>query len=454
MRITAHAGLIARLTLYLIIAGAVSGLHSYSVLSHEALIDSAWDANIKPLLVKRFPKATPDELREAHGYTYGGAIIQDLGYYPPGSHYFSDLTHYVRSGDFIAALIRDARDLNEYAFALGSLAHYAADNQGHSIAVNRVVPMLYPKVPRTDCCVATYEDSPAAHMKAEFGFDVLEVAKGRYAAKEYHDFIGFGVSKELLERAFEEIYSLPLRSVFPDFDRAVGNYRHAVLGLIPKATKIAWELKKDDIQKSTPGITRDKFLYNLSRASYENEWGTNYDKPGFGSKVWAFVFRIIPKIGPFKALAFHAPTPEAEKLFMESFNAALTEYKQLLSEAGARRLKLPNRNFDTGEISKPGTYLMEDNAYAHLLHDLAGGGFYGVSPELRAEILEHFNGFDFQLHRPGRKIKDKHVEWAKVPAQLDELQQIPASSVAAVRSGRGVDQPQSTRETVVPNSRQ
>ena len=28
---------------------------AYAVLAHEAIIDSAWDTNIKPLLLKRFP---------------------------------------------------------------------------------------------------------------------------------------------------------------------------------------------------------------------------------------------------------------------------------------------------------------------------------------------------------------------------------------------------------------
>ena len=92
---------------------------AYAVLAHEAIIDSAWNTNIRPLLLKRFPNATADELKEAHGYAYGGAIIQDMGYYPHGSHFFSDLTHYVRSGDFVLALLRDSKDLDGYAFALG-----------------------------------------------------------------------------------------------------------------------------------------------------------------------------------------------------------------------------------------------------------------------------------------------------------------------------------------------
>lgn len=86
-----------------------------------------------PTLLKRFPNASPDKLLQAHAYVYGGAIIQDMGYYPFGNKFFSDLTHYVRSGDFVLALIAESRDLNEYSFALGALAHYAADTSGHRL---------------------------------------------------------------------------------------------------------------------------------------------------------------------------------------------------------------------------------------------------------------------------------------------------------------------------------
>jgi hypothetical protein len=122
------------------------GAHGYSVLTHEAIIDSTWDSAIRPLLLKRFPAATPEDLNGAHAYAYGGCIIQDLGYYPFGSKFFSDLTHYVRSGDFILSMIRESQDLNEYAFALGALAHYAADNNGHRMATNPSVPILYPRL--------------------------------------------------------------------------------------------------------------------------------------------------------------------------------------------------------------------------------------------------------------------------------------------------------------------
>jgi hypothetical protein len=408
---------------------------AYSVLSHEALIDAGWETGIRPLLLKRFPNATSGELRQAHGYAYGGAIIQDLGYYPHGSHYFSDLVHYVRSGDFIEALIRDSQSLDEYAFALGALAHYSADNNGHRIGVNPAVPVLYPNLRRKFTATVTYEDDPVKHLKTEFGFDVLEVAKGRYAPNNYHDFVGFEVSKTLLERAFEETYSMPLRSLFGDFDGAVNSYRYNVHTVIPKAVKIAWVLKQKDIQQDLPGITQRKFLYNLSRASYEKEWGKNYQRPGVGTTILAFIIQIIPKIGPLKVLTFHTPTPETEKMFMASFNAALDDYKRLLAEAGSGHLDLPNRNFDTGSPIQPGTYFMQDDAYARLLTNLEQDQFKQISPELQSNILVYFRGLRLPGHFKRDKMEKTRVDWNKIVQDIEELKAFqPNSNLAESQS--------------------
>lgn len=389
---------------------------AYAVLAHEAIVDSAWDANIRPLLLKRFPDATREELKEAHGYAYGGAIIQDMGYYPHGSFFFSDLTHYVRSGDFVLALLRDSEDLDGYAFALGALAHYAADNEGHPIGVNRAVPLLYPKLQKKYGDSVTYEEGRLEHVKTEFGFDVLEVAQGRYAPDSYHDFIGFGVSIPLLEQAFQETYGLDLKSVLTDEDKVLGSYRHDVSELLPKATRIAWSLKKDEILKDQPSMTRQKFLYNLSRASYQKNWGRNYQTPTFGERFLALLARILPKIGPLKVLQLKMPTPATEKLFEASFNATLDRYRQLLSEAGAGQMDLPNDNFDTGEITGPGKYQLNDEAQAELLNALAKQRFTGASREVRAELLEFFGHPDAPY-----ALKRKPKDWARVQSELEQL---------------------------------
>src|SRR5277367_1645399 len=205
---------------------------AYSVLTHEAIIDSTWDTSIKGQLLKRFPDATADQLLEAHAYAYGGSIIQDMGYYPFGSKLFTDLTHYVRSGDFVLNLIGEAQDLNEYAFALGALAHYAADNTGHRMATNLAVPLLYPKLQAQFGNRVTYSDDALSHVKTELAFDVLQVAQGHYAPESYHGFIGFQVARPVLERAFLDTYGLKLSDLFTSVSLAIGSYRHAVSSTI------------------------------------------------------------------------------------------------------------------------------------------------------------------------------------------------------------------------------
>jgi hypothetical protein len=388
----------------------------YSVLTHQAIIDSLWDSSIKPLVLKRFPGATAEQLKEAHAYTYGGAIIQDMGYYPFGSKLFSDLTHYVRSGDFIEALVAESQDINEYAFALGALAHYAADNSGHPIAVNRAVPVVYPKLRAKYGEEVTYAEDPSAHMKTEFGFDVLQVARGRYAPESYHDFIGFKVSKELLGRAFEKTYGLELKDVFKSVDLAIGSFRFAVSTIIPEATKIAWETKKDDIEKLTPGIAREKFVYNLSRSSYEKEWGKDYEKPGLFARAMGAFFRVVPKVGPFKAIAFKPPTPETEKMFQDSFNETIELYRQLLTQAQSGQLDLQNKDFDTGKATRAGEYQLADKTYAEWLDKLEDDNFKTVTPEVRANLLAFYNDLSAPIATKGNKD-----EWREVLQDLNKL---------------------------------
>ena len=401
----------------------------YAVLAHEAIIDTAWDTNIRPMLLQRFPNATPEELKEAHGYAYGGAIIQDLGYYPHGSHFFSDLTHYVRSGDFILALLRDAQDLNGYAFALGALSHYAADNDGHSIGTNRAVPILYPELKKKYGPLVTYEQNPLAHMKAEFGFDVLEVARQHYAPDSYHDFIGFEVAAPLLEQAFQETYGLDLKSVLSNEDKVLGSYRRDVSKLIPKATRIAWTLKKDDILKEQPSMTRRKFLYNLSRASYEKKWGKDYQRPTFWERFLAFLTNLVPKVGPLKVLKLRTPTPQTERMFEASFNAALDRYKILLAQARTGQPDVPNDNFDTGDVTGPGKYFMNDNVHAKLLDALAKKNFADVPPETRAELLDFYADPNAPY-----ATKRKPKEWSKVETQLRLLKTSPPPATTAEAS--------------------
>jgi Zinc dependent phospholipase C len=391
----------------------------YSVLTHEAIIDAAWKESIVPVLLKRFPNATPEELIEAHAYAYGGAIIQDMGYYPFGNAFFSDLTHYVRSGDFVLALIEESTDLNEYAFALGALAHYAADNSGHPIATNRAVAMTYPQLAKKYGPVVTYEDKPSAHMKVEFGFDVDQVAKGHYAPKAYHDFIGFEVSKALLERAFARTYSLDMSSVFFRVDLAIGSYRHAVSTVIPRTTKVAWHLKRREIQHGDPSETKTKFVYNISNSGYRKEWGDVYEKPDFFARFKAYTLYLVPRIGPFSALGYHPPTPAVEQIYMQSFNETLDHYRLLLVAQQEGTLRLPNDNLDTGGLTGPAVYRLTDETYANLLGKTSAKP---ISDALRRDMLAYYADLG-----KGFATKKNPEAWQKVLRQLDRLKAMPTA---------------------------
>jgi hypothetical protein len=408
--------------LMLVIAAVAPPVSGYSVLTHEAIIDSAWNDSLKPVLLKRFPHTTPAQLREAHAYAYGGAIIQDMGYYPFGSKFFTDLVHYVRSGDFVEALLAEAKDVNEYAFALGALAHYTADNQGHPIAVNRAVPVLYPKLRRKFGSSITYAEDPTAHLKTEFGFDVLQVARGRYKSEDYHDFIGFEVSKPVLERAFKATYGLELKDIFVNLDLALGTYRRAASSVIPEMTKVAWEMKKDELGKA--GVTRDKFVYSMSSSEYEKEWGSQYEKPGLADKTLALFVRVMPKVGPFAPLGFKPPTPEAERMFFQSFDTTLSRYRAMLNQTRVGKLDLQNRDFDTGEPTHAGEYKLADDAYAKLLEESSKKQFSTVTPELRRNILAFYGN----LNAPIATKRDRE-KWQKTLSQLNSLKAAPSEAV-------------------------
>jgi hypothetical protein len=405
---------------------------SYSVLTHEAIIDSTWDSAIKPLLLKRFPAATGDDLKQAHAYAYGGSIIQDLGYYPFGSKFYSDLTHYVRSGDFVVNLIRESEDLDEYAFALGALSHYAADNNGHRMATNVSVPLLYPALRFKFGNSVTYADDPFSHSKTEFGFDVFQSAKSRYAPDAYKSFIGFQVAKPVLERAFLDTYGMRIERVFFDLDLAIGSYRRAVGTILPALTRVAWQIRGQDIRKEAPGITRGKFLYNLSRSSYEKNWGASYQRPGIRSKVLAGIFRLVPKIGPLKALAFKRLTPETEKLYMMGFNASIERYRALLAGAGDGGLSLPNDNIDVGAVTKAGGYTLTDAAYAKLLHKL-DGHYADMPQELRSDILAFYQDLNLPI-----ATKANAQDWAMLQGELNHLKVVNGDlRVTSMAAGTG-----------------
>jgi len=378
----------------LLFALAVPTARGYSVLSHEETVDMAWSHHILPLLVERYPAATPDDIRMAHSYAYGGCIIQDLGYYPFGNHYFSDLLHYVRTGDFVNNLIRDSQNLDEYAFALGALAHYRGDTTGHPV-IGLATAREYPKLKHRFGPFVSYYDSPKAHIRTEFGFDVVQVAQGHYVSDDYHNFIGFNVAEGLLERAFRQTYGVELKTVLKHEDLAVNTYRYSVSTIIPEMTRAAVLDYGKQIQQQVPTFDRQKFVYRVNRTDYEHEWGKKYHRPGVGAHMIAFLIKVLPKRGPLTALKLQIPTAQDQKMYLASMQATVQSYQQDLTRLKTQHvvsgtLPLKNLDYDTGKKSQVGEYPLADKSYARLLDTLTHKKNTQVTASLQASVLQYY----------------------------------------------------------------
>src|SRR5438270_328386 len=411
-------------TILVILLACCGASSAYSVLTHEEIVDLLWADEIRPLLLTRYPESSEEQITEAHAYAYGGAVIQDLGYYPFGNREFSDLVHYVRSGDFVRELLLESQDLNEYAFALGSLSHYASDVAGHP-AINQAVAIEYPKLRAKYGKSVRYAQDKTAHLKTEFGFDTVQVAKNRYASQQYHDFIGFQVSKPLLERVFPVVYGLEFKDVIAHEDLSIGTYRFSVSRLIPEMTQVALQTHKKQIMAERPDFAKKEFLYRLSRSSYEKEWGKDYTKPGFGARILAIFLRYMPRIGPFKGLGFKDPTPQTEDMYFKSIIATVDQYRTFLHAERTDSLRLPNTDLDSGKPTKAAEYSLADDTYAKLLDQLADRKFDRTTPDLRDNILDFYSDLSASI-----KTKKDQADWKEVLAQLEQLKS--ATPVPAV----------------------
>ena len=399
------------------ILGPVRYCSAYSVIMHESIIDAEWDEQIRPFLLARFPNATPAELREAKSYAYGGSVIQDMGYYPLGSHFFSHLTHYVRTGDFVQALFQESRDIDDYAFALGALSHYSADIEGHSLGVNLAVPLLYPKLRAKYGDVMTWEDNPYAHVLTEFAFDTLEVAAGHVAPQKYHDSVGFRVPEPMLQRAFLKTYGLKLPHQTFSLRLSLFSYREIASKLIPEMTEVAWAGRGKSLEKQATGL-HHRSLFHLRQPKIEAFWEKTRTRPGPGDKLTAYVFKILPKVGPLQYFQFHTPTDQTEQLFADSLKATVADYQTRVRNA---QLDPPDINLDTGRPTRPGDYRYCDGTFAKLLHQLARDHFATVSPALRANLL------GFYRDPAPNLVRKKPRQWRRVQRDLQELKALPDS---------------------------
>ena len=400
---------------------------AWSFLTHETIIDIAWDSGIKPVLLSRYPNTTPDQLRIAHGYAYGGSVIQDAGYYPFGHPSFSDLTHYVRTGDFVTNLIHQARDVNELAFALGALSHYIGDTMGHMDAVNPSVAIEFPDLARKYGSVVTYEESPHAHVRTEFAFDIDQLSHSRFAPAGYLRHVGFHVPRGLLERAFYTTYGLPLSSVIGNESHAIESYDWSVRQFLPRVAyaEVLLHRKSFPPDEDLPGFY--EFQKRLKETSARSGWEPyRKHKPSMETRLFAFFIALTPRIGVLSDLAIRGPDKDSEEKYVEGVNRSTDRYLQLLGELaqkGQDGFAVPDLDLDTGYASRPGTYRLTDKTYATLLHEVTSKT--AMPPlGLRQNILAFYSN-------PSAPIATKRHrrQWARVQQELETLRNMPATRI-------------------------
>ena len=377
----------------LLLALSAPNAAGYSVLTHEELIDLAWDGSIRPLLLAKFPGASEEQLREAHAYAYGGSAIQDMGYYPFGKKFFSNLTHYVRTGDFIATLFREAHTIDEYAFAIGALSHYLGDSIGHSQAINPATAMAFPKLEQKYGRIVTYGESPHGHIRTEFAFDIDELSARALAPRSYQKFIGFNVPRKFLEKAFAETYGFDIHEILGRAHPALHSYRISVRRFIPAFAGAEVVLHRHQFPPHPDDEAYRLFAARVARSSYERRWKRAKRGPGVGAHLLAVLVLIVPKVGPISDLAIKIPTAKTEEDYLRSVNHTADQFAQTLHQlqnAPEDPVDFANLNLDTGNPTEIGTYRLADEAHAQLLSRLTSRPQRIIPPGLKRQLIAYF----------------------------------------------------------------
>ena len=402
--------------------GACDAPHclAYSFLTHQQIIDLTWNDGIRPTLLARFPQATDRDIRNARAFAYGGATIQDMGYYPFGHEFFSDLTHYVRTGDFISSLLHNASNVNEYAFALGALSHYVGDNIGHHDAVNVATGAQFPKLDKQFGPVVTYDEAPHAHVRTEFAFDIDQLSHHRIAPTSYSHAIGLRVPAHLLQRSFLQTYGLTLRQVLgPEFP-ALRSYRSSIRSLLPHVANAEVLIHAKNFPPDIPDENFVKYASRVDETARSEGWKRLRDKPDFKTHLLDWLIRIVPKIGALSDLAIRGPNQAAEQDYVKSVDLSLTRYADLLTQLQIQHdgyLPLENRDLDTGLRVRPGEYRLTDLTYARLLRHLVSNPKRQLTEGLRRNIADYYA----DPNAPNT-IKKDDGKWKQVQEDLRRLE--------------------------------
>jgi hypothetical protein len=415
---------------------------AYSVLSHEEVIDLTWSDSIRPLLLKHYPNLTPVQLRDAHAYAYGGCLIQDLGYYPFGKPFFSDLLHYVSTGDFVRALFRDSKDQNDLAFAIGALAHYIGDTTGHAEAINIAVGNEFPKLSAKYGPHVNYAEGPHEHLRVEFAFDINDISKHRLAPLGYLNHVGFAVPIPLLTRAFYDTYGLDLAQVLGAHRPTLRGYRFAVRSFLPRIAYAETLLHRNRMPPDVPSPSLDQFTQEVAALSARDNWPAYRHHAGIGTHLLAGLIVVLPKFGPFSGLAIRVPTPESELDYVNSVMHTTNLLRQTLADADHSG-GIANKDLDTGDLVYPGTYPLEDHAYADLLHQMTLNPASPIPFDIKRDLLAYFADLS-----KVRYIQNKPKMLAQVQADLPVLRTI--STKAAYPESAFFEQPEEDKPQGTP----
>lgn len=402
---------------------APHGAYAYSLLTHEQLIDLTWQSSIAPLIRSRYPDISPADLERARAYAYGGCVIQDIGYYPFGDQFFSELAHYVRTGDFVVNLFRNAQDADELAFAIGALSHYVGDSIGHAEATNRAVPVEFPKLRAKYGPVVSYGEGEHAHVQTEFAFDVNEIAHHRLAPVHYLRHVGLLVPTRQVAAAFYQTYGLS-----EDFTKArtrrinVRGYRFAVHAFLPRIAYAETLLHHGKMPADVDSPEFDKLKAEVARVEAENNWDAYRKKAGLGTYSLAALIYVLPKIGPLKLLAIKGPTPGTEDEYVRSVDRSVDALNGVLLRFGAPRQSLPNQDLDTGAPTIRGTYALTDQTYAKLVELLTADPAHSIPPGLKQDVLGFYKGAGATVPQK------KKADWERLQQQLTTLSKMPVSN--------------------------
>ena len=377
-------------SLLLVLLATPQPTRAYSVLTHEQLIDLTWSDSIQPLLLKRYPNLTPAQLREARAYAYGGCVIQDLGYYPLGKPLFSDLLHYVRTGDFIRALFRDAKSPDDVAFAIGALSHYMGDTIGHAESINLAVGQEFPALAAKYGPNVNFAEGEHQHVRAEFAFDINEIAKHRLAPEKYLNHIGFAIPVPLLARAFYDTYGLDIALVLGHPRPTLQGYRYSVRTLLPRVAYAETLLYRNRMPPDVPSPALDNLNQQIATLSSHDQWDSYRRHAGIGTHLLAVFIYILPKVGSLSVLSLRGPTPATEQDYVNSLVHTVDVLRQSLAHA-TTAANIPNKDLDTGDIIHPGTYRLCDETYANLLHEIVRNPATPIPFGLKRDLLAYFN---------------------------------------------------------------